>query len=294
MELRIYGLRLGEIKEGDNISEIIHQQSVKEIGGLREGDIVVITSKIISKAKGYVLKEIKPSRKAKRLSRFSGKPPILSEAILERSKDILAIIPIKDILQGSRFPDAFTKDNKAARELLDEESCIIVAETPDGRIAADAGIDASNVPGEFYTYPPPLPDKEAKEIREQLRRLAGVDVAVVITDTEFGMYRYGSTDVAIGSSGIEPVTKCFASPDRYGKRKFGGVDIVVDEIASAAALLMRQTSEGVPVVIIRGMDYTKSEEGVNEILIERKFIRKGVFLTLIKTVFYRFFIGVIP
>ena len=286
MELKIYGLKLGEVRENDDLPKIISQYAKKQVGGLKEGDIIVITSKIISKARGYIFKEIVPSKRAKILSKFSGKPLELSEAIIRNSKEILAIIPLKDILRGSKFPEEFAQDKEAAKKILNEESCIIVSETRDGRLATDAGVDISNVQNGFI-YPPPDPDEEASEIREEIKRILGINVAVIITDTEINIHRYGSTDIAIGASGIEPVSRCFASLDRYGKRKFGGVDIIVDEIASAAALLMGQTSEGIPVVIIRGLNYKASNKGVKEIAIERKFIRKGLFLTLLKSTLYR-------
>ena len=289
MELKIYGLKLGEIKENDNIPEIICQYAEKQIGGLREKDIIVITSKIISKARGYIFKEIIPSKRAIKLSKFTGKPLKLLEAIIRNSKNILAIIPLKKILEDSKFPEEFTQDRESAIELLNEESCIIIAETKDGRLATDAGVDMSNVSNDFFTYPPPDPDKEASRIRGEIKRILGIDVAVIISDTEVNMYRYGSTDIAIGASGIEPVSRCFASLDRYGKRKFGGVDIIVDEIASAAALLMGQTSEGIPVVVIRGLDYELSDKGVKDIVIEKKFIRKGLILTMLETILYRIY-----
>ena len=287
MELRLYGIKLGEIERGVDLPSTICETADRDIGGLKDGDIIVIASKVISKAKGYTISKPDLSTKAKILSLISGKPPQLAEAIIRNSKRIFAVIPIRDILRDSNFPKDFTDNPDEALRLLNMEGSILLTETPDGRLAADAGIDMSNAPDDILTYPPHDPDMEAAEIRRRIKEERGIDVAVIISDTEINIFRYGSIDIAIGCSGIDPVKRGFASPDRYGKRKFGGVDIVADEIASAAALLMGQSSEGVPVVVVRGLSYNRSEEGIKHIVIERRLMVKGFILTLLKSTLSR-------
>jgi len=124
----------------------------------------------------------------------------------------------------------------------------------DGRLSTDAGLDYSNAaPGE-YVLPSPDPDAEARRIAEGARALTGARIAAVLSDTEFVPSRaIGTMDVAIGCHRVPTVRMGMGRPDRYGRRKFGGVDMRSNEIAAAAALLMGQTDEGVPVVLVRGL-----------------------------------------
>jgi len=283
----LYGIKLGEIEKGADLPSIICETVDRDIGGLKDGDIIVIASKVISKAKGYTISKPTPSTKAKILSLISGKPPQLAEAIMRNSKRVLAVIPIKNILKDSNFPRDFTDNPKEALKLLNMEGSILLTETPDGRVAADAGIDMSNAPNDILTYPPYDSDMEAAEIRKAIKEKKGVDVAVIISDTEINLFRYGSVDIAIGCSGIDPVKRGFASVDRYGKRKFGGVDLVADEVASAAALLMGQVSEGIPVVVVRGLNYNRSKDGIKHVIIEKRLVKKGFILTLLKSMLCR-------
>lgn len=283
----MYGIKLGEIEKGADLPSIICETVDRDIGGLKDGDIIVIASKVISKAKGYTISKPTPSTKAKILSLISGKPPQLAEAIMRNSKRVLAVIPIKNILKDSNFPRDFTDNPKEALKLLNMEGSILLTETPDGRVAADAGIDMSNAPNDILTYPPYDSDMEAAEIRKAIKEKKGVDVAVIISDTEINLFRYGSVDIAIGCSGIDPVKRGFASVDRYGKRKFGGVDLVADEVASAAALLMGQVSEGIPVVVVRGLNYNRSKDGIKHVIIEKRLVKKGFILTLLKSMLCR-------
>jgi len=98
-------------------------------------------------------------------------------------------------------------------------------------------------------------------LREEIRELAGIDVPVVVTDTEYGL-GFGTVDVARGASGLLPVARRFGEPDRFGKPKFGGADLIADQLAAAAALLMGQCAEGVPAVLVRGFRYVPAEEGI--------------------------------
>jgi coenzyme F420-0:L-glutamate ligase/coenzyme F420-1:gamma-L-glutamate ligase len=135
-------------------------------------------------------------------------------------------------------------------DLVEEEPCLLLTVEGDGRLSTDAGLDYSNAaPGE-YVLPPPDPDAEARRIAEGVRALTGARIAVVLSDTEFVQSRaIGTMDVAIGCRRVPTVRMGMGRPDRYGRRKFGGVDMTSNEIAAAAALLMGQTDEGVPVVL---------------------------------------------
>lgn len=285
IEYRVIGLRLPEVKFGDDIADLIVEAS-REIGGLQDNDVVVVTSKVISKAKGYMisLDKVKPSRKAFRIARVTRKDPKLVQAILDHSEKIVAIIPVAEALRESDFHRRFSRYPEVALKVIEKDPTILLVETCKGELLTDAGIDSSNVPPGYLSYPPPDPDKEAREIREKIKRKTGKRVAVVITDTEFTISRFGSVDIAIGVSGLDPIDRNFASPDLYGKPKYGGVDLIADEIAAAAALLMKQAAEKIPVAIVRGLDYDKREVSIKDILIPSRIIRKTLIKTILTTV----------
>ncbi len=250
-----------EVKEGDDIARLIYDASVREHVRLSTGDVVIVTSKIVSKAEGRTinLREIEPSRRAKAIARATGKDPVEVEIILRESRRIGAVIPVKKIMDD--FPEilrSMSKDRDVATRLLAREPAFLVTTTAAGLTATDAGLDYSNNPSGSCTVLPANPSGSASAIRAELARVCGADTAVVITDTEVSFtHLYGSMDIAIGFSGIQPVSRLFGSRDRFGREKFGGADVVVDELAASAALLMGQTSEGIPVVVVKNLSYER-------------------------------------
>jgi len=284
-EYRIIGLSMPEIKLGDDLAEIIVKVANEQADGIQDGDVIVITSKIISKAKGYLERylDVKPSKKAKVISRLTGKPDWEVELILKHSKRLVAAIPVTRLLLEAGY-HRMMKYPKNALEVLKKDPVILVVENRQGMLCTDAGLDTSNTPYGIASIPPPDPDEEARLLRERIEELANKRVAVVVTDTEAMMTRLGSVDIAVGSSGIRAVKREFGQLDLYGKPKYGGVDIVVDEIAAAAALLMGQTHEGVPVVIVRGLELERDyKEGVKNIVIPPEMLAKGARATLLLT-----------
>ena len=259
-KVEILGLgTVPDIKSGDKLADVIVRCTEDEVDGIREKDIIIITSKIVSKAENSVatLSEVKPGKEAMRLSRKTGKAAPKIQLILDNDQEIVAVIPLaglaeKYIMRSTRRPDE-------VRQLLDKESCILVTRDRAGRVHTyDGGIDSSNHPEDIVSLPPSDPDRSATEIRQEIKRLTGKEVAVLIADTE--IVPFGTMDIATGSSGIEIITKRFGELDRFGKPKFGGVDIIAYELTAASALLFGQTDEGVPVAIIRGLDYEASED----------------------------------
>jgi len=284
-EYRVIGLSMPEVKLGDDLAKMIVSAANEQINGIQDGDIIVVTSKIISKAKGYLesYNNIKPSKKAKVISHLTGKPEWEVELILKHSKRIVAAIPVTKLLLEAGY-HKMMKSPERALEVLKRDPVILVVENKLGMLCTDAGLDTSNTPQGVASIPPPNPDKEARLLREAIERLTDRRVAVIVTDTEAMMTRLGSVDIAVGSSGIRAVKREFGQLDLYGKPKYGGVDIVVDEIAAAAALLMGQTREGVPVVIIRGLEFERDcKEGVRDIIIPPKMLAKGARATLLLT-----------
>ena len=247
-----------EIKQGDNLAEIIRLAADREIGGLHSNDILVLTSKIVSKAAGRTRKmaDVVPGKKALTISQKTGKDAKWLQMIFDEGHEILAIIPLKGLIEQHIINAS--RDSQCGRELVEHEQALCITKGKDGRIhTCDAGIDGSNHPAGIVSLLPEDPDQAAKDVRERIRRLCGKEVAVILADTE--MIPFGTMDFAVGSSGISPVSKMFGQKDLFGRPKFGGIDLVANELTSAAALLFGQTGAGIPVVVIRGCEYEISE-----------------------------------
>jgi coenzyme F420-0:L-glutamate ligase / coenzyme F420-1:gamma-L-glutamate ligase len=258
-KIEVLGLQtIPQIKQGDNLAQIIVTAGDREIGGLQDKDVLVLTSKIVSKAAGRLRKfdEVMPGKKALSLSKRIGKDAKWLQMILDEGHRILAVIPLKGVIE--RHVLRTSGDAAAAKELIEHEAAICITQGKDGRIyTCDAGIDSSNHPEGIVSLLPENPDRQAKEIREQVRKLTGKQVAVILGDTE--MMPFGTMDFALGSSGIAPISRMFAQKDLYGRTKFGGMDLTAHELTVASALIFGQTAAGIPVAVIRGCQYEINE-----------------------------------
>ena len=236
MEIKIIPIR-GipiPIKPGDDIAKMICKATDEQGTPLQDGDVLVISHKIISKSRGLIhkLSDIKPSKEAMELSKSLNKPPELVELILRETNRIVRL-----------------------------RNGIIICETKHGFVCANAGIDISNVDGGLSAVTlPPNPDEEAFRIRESIKKMKGVDVAVIISDTHGRPFRRGQVNVAIGVAGIKPLRDRRGDNDLFGYTLKSTAIAVADEIASAAELVMGQANEGIPAVIVRGLEYQKCNE----------------------------------
>ncbi len=247
-----------EVKQGDNLAEIIVRASYEEIGGLQEKDIIVLTSKIVSKAIGRLRKysEVTPGKKALAISKRTGKDAKWLQMIFDEGHKILVIIPLKGVLE--RHIMRTCQDTECSQELIEHEQALCITKGKDGRIhTCDAGIDGSNHPAGILSLLPEDPDSQARKIREGIQNLTGKQLAVILADTE--MIPFGTMDFAVGSSGIEPISKMFGQKDLHGKVKFGGIDLTAHELTAASTLVFGQTGAGIPVAIIRGYEYEINE-----------------------------------
>jgi len=130
---------------------------------------------------------------------------------------------------------------------------LVIAETRHGFVCASAGVDASNAPGpEAVVLLPEDPDASAARIRERLRDLAGAEVGVIVSDSFGRPWRQGTTDVAIGLAGIQPLLDLKGVRDPAGYELHATVIAVADELAGAAELVMGKT-DGIPAAIVRGV-----------------------------------------
>ena len=257
--IEVLGLQtIPEIKQGDNLAEIIVRATNEEIGGMQAKDIIVLTSKIVSKATGRLRKysEVTPGKKALAISKRTGKDAKWLQMIYDEGHKILAIIPLKGVIE--RHIMRTCEDTEAGQELIEHEQALCITKGKDGRIhTCDAGIDGSNHPAGILSLMSEDPDGQARKIREEIQELTGKQFAVILADTE--MIPFGTMDFAVGSSGIEPISKMFGQKDLHDKPKFGGIDLTAHELTAASTLVFGQTGAGIPVAIIRGYEYEINE-----------------------------------
>lgn len=247
MDINIIGLKkIPLIGENDDIAELILKAlNIEEIA-VEDGDVFVVAETVISKSESNIidLETIKPSLKAEKLADKTGKDPRLVEAIIQESNEILRV--------GHDF---------------------IVSEDKHGFVCANAGIDESNVEKGFATPIPDDPDKSARVIREKIEEATGKEIVVIIADTQGRPFREGAVGVAIGISGMHPLWDRKGEKDLYGRTLKTTNIAVADELASAASVMMGQADEGIPVVIIRGVEYVenlKDDSGTVKSLIRPK------------------------
>ncbi len=223
---------LPEIARGDRVGELIAGAAGE---GLRGDDVVVVAQKAVSKAEGRVrdLARVEPGARARELGERLGKDPRIVEVILQESVRVVRA-----------------------------ERGVLIAETRGGWVCANAGVDASNVPGEDHVALLPCdPDASARRIRAELRRAAGVAPAVVVADTFGRPWRLGQTDVAIGCAGLVPLDDRRGSRDRQGRELSATVVAIADQVA-AAADLVRTKASGVAACLVRGLGrYVTVDDG---------------------------------
>lgn len=227
-------LNLPIIKETDDLAGLICEAAEKQGTPLQDGDILIVTHVIVSRAEGNVvnLDNVIPSEFAKNLAAQYDRDPALIEVVLRESKSII------------RMGEGH-----------------IIAETKHGFICANAGVDKSNVPGERNVAPLPRnPDESARRIRRRIKELTGNDVAVIISDTHGRALRRGEINVAIGIAGIKPIRDRRNETDLFGYTLRIKQTAIADELCSAAELVIGQADEGVPVAIIRGYPYERADE----------------------------------
>jgi coenzyme F420-0:L-glutamate ligase/coenzyme F420-1:gamma-L-glutamate ligase len=238
--VQIIGLRkMPLVKRGDKIAELIIKAAKAEHLQLEDNDVLVVAQKIVSKAEGSVvdLKTVKPSPRAKKIAKASGKDPRHVETILRQSSKILR-------LNGPH----------------------IIVKTHHGFVCANAGVDRSNVENpDSVVILPEDPDKSARRIRQGVGQLAGVDVGVVVSDTFGRAWRVGQVNVAIGVAGLQPIVDYRGSKDMFGYVLNVTQMAVADELASAAELVMKK-SDRVPVAIIRGFDSVRGAGEARELI----------------------------
>lgn len=141
----------------------------------------------------------------------------------------------------------------------------VIAKTKHGFICANAGIDKSNIEEGSALLLPEDPDETSRDIRKKIEHKTGKKISVIICDTFGRAWRKGQTNVAIGSSGIEPLESYIGEKDTFDNELFATEIAIVDELAGAAELVMKK-SDNIPIVIIKGVKYNISDLGVDELI----------------------------
>lgn len=237
---------LPEINKGDNLSEMIVGAAQRQGTPLVNGDILVVTQKVVSKAEGRLvdLKDVTPSPFARQLAEDSGKDARLVELVLRESRSIVR---------------------------MDLDRGIMITETKHGFVCANAGIDSSNVPGDDVVCLLPVDsDKSAQGIRKAIAALTGgAQIGVVISDTFGRAWREGHSNFAIGVDGVEPMKDYRGTLDANGRMLKVTTIAVADELAAAAEMVTAKAIN-VPVAIVRGYEHgTDSPDGIKPMIRDR-------------------------
>ena len=241
--LEIIGLvGMPDVTKNDNIGKLIVQNMKKNKIILQNGDIFVITQKIVSKSENRIvnLTKIISSRKATYLGKKLNKNRKEVQLILDESHHVIK-----------------SKNN------------ILITETKHGLICANSGIDTSNLSKGNYSLLPKNPNKSAKKIQNYIEKSSGKHIAVIISDTFGRPFRRGQTDVAIGLSGLKPLKDYRGKTDKYGNDLKITLIAIADELASAAELVKGKTNE-IPIVLIRGYSYQKGNYTANSLIMSHK------------------------
>ena len=228
-----------EVRPGADLPALISTASTD--GLLQTGDVVVVTHKIVSKVEGRLvdLNTVEPSAFAKGFAARHEKDPRQIEVVLRESRRIVRM-----------------------------DRGIIISETHHGFVCANAGVDASNVPGDETVCLLPLdPDASARRLRDSLISRTDSDIAVVVSDSFGRAWRQGITNVAIGVSGMDPLADYRGGTDPHGYPLTASVLAVADELAAAAELVMGKTA-GIPVAVVRGYPYPKGPGTGKDLIME--------------------------
>jgi coenzyme F420-0:L-glutamate ligase/coenzyme F420-1:gamma-L-glutamate ligase len=227
-----------EIQRGDDIVN----HFLSEFKDLKDDDIIVVAQKVISKQEGRTveLANVIPSLLAVGIGAEYQRDPKLVEVILSE-----------------------------ARRIVRMENGIIITETNHGFICANSGVDESNLPLGFASMLPQNPDKSAADFAQKVLAKTNKRVAVLISDTFGRPFREGQTNLAIGIYGIRAIENYEGKKDAFGRTLRITAIAQVDEICSAAELVMKKTTD-CPIAVVRGFEFEPADDGISRILRQKK------------------------
>lgn len=218
---------IGEVRPGDDLAGLILAAASSKRQAISQGDILVVTHKVVSKAEGQILPlaSVKPSRKAAAWARKYKLDPRLTEVAWN---------------EGS---------------IVKQGHGVTITATPHGFVCANSGVDASNVDGgHSVVLLPRDPDASAQKLFRELKRKLGYAVPVIITDSFGRAWREGLTEVAIGVAGMRPFRDSRGERDPYGYKLQVTLEAIADELAAMAGLACGKLTR-MPACIIRGYPF---------------------------------------
>ena len=226
-----------EVNQKDSIPELILQAVRETKLELIDRDVLVIASKIVSKSEGRIVhaSRVKVSQQAKKIAEKNDFDPIHVEIAL-----------------------------REANEVINSDG-VLITETHSGQVCNFSGVDKSNAPEGEYVLLPENPDGSAERILSMLCEKTGLQLAVIISDTQGRPWRKGSVNIAIGCAGINAYKHNRGRRDLYGRILQRSSVCQIDEIASLAEPLMGQAGERTPVVVVRGYEYSMGSEKAADI-----------------------------
>jgi coenzyme F420-0:L-glutamate ligase/coenzyme F420-1:gamma-L-glutamate ligase len=228
---------IGEVGAGDDVARIVREAAARQGTPLANGDLLVISQKIVSKSEGRLLRlaDVTPSPVALSMAAGLGRDPRLVEVILRESRRVVRM-----------------------------DRGVLVTETHHGWVCANAGVDQSNVDADMVALLPEDPDRSARALRDAWRA-AGIEVVVIIADTFGRPWREGLTNIAIGVAGFAPLRSYLGERDPAGRPLQATILAVADELAAAAEPVMGKLDR-IPAAIVRGVPLSASEEGSKPLL----------------------------
>ena len=223
-----------QIRPGDDLPALLLAAIDAAKVGLKDGDILVLCQKIVSKAEGAVvdLGTVTPSAFARQIADMWDKDPRMVEVVLNESSRIVRM-----------------------------KNGVVITESKHGWVCANSGVDASNtLADDVVILLPKDPDASARRLRLAIERERGISIGVIVTDTFGRPWRDGLVEFALGVSGLDPLDDQRGEEDLQGRELHHTVIAVADELAAAAGLLMEK-SAAMPAVIVRGYRYTPADIG---------------------------------
>ena len=233
------------VRQDDNLADILVKSLLDSNLVLQDDDILVLAQKIVSKSEGRMvnLAHVTPSERAVELAQKADKDPRVIELMLQESDHVLRV-----------------------------RTGTIIVEHKLGFVCANAGIDHSNVMGdgtgneEYVLLLPENPDQSARSIREEIKKLTGKNIGVMIIDSHGRAWRNGTVGFCIGLSGLPALIDERGWKDLFGYTLKVTVVGVADELAAAASLVMGQAAEGTPAVHVRGFPYPLGEGSLKDLI----------------------------
>ena len=236
MSIELSGVEgLPEIHPGDDLALLI----IENAGPLANGDVIVVAQKVVSKAEGRIrsLSDVTPSERSIALAHKLEADPRMIQVVLDETRRVV------------------------------REDRVLIVETHQGFVCANAGVDRSNVDGEDDVCLLPVDcDVSARSLHDRIHALAGVRVGIIVSDTFGRAWRMGLVNVALGVAGIPAMLDYRGRPDDFGMPLQATVVAIADELAAAAELLMGKTRR-VPAVVVHGLEVLEAVPGTGQELV---------------------------